>query len=131
MKPCKAAGNSTGREGRALKALCHPFSLLLLSVAWHGLDVAQAGEAHLQDPRLDLFTAEGVADGRLRQLDENRLDDVRGRYASAAELDLDRPWGVILWDEGKGSHTGSGAGTSQTQTGSNQQRQSMSTTTVR
>lgn len=120
-----------------MKASFRPLGVLLLGVAWCGLvvaqDVAQHEESVAQphEFRLDLFEAERTGEGHMRKLDEIQLDEIRGRYVPAAELELDRPWGVILWDEGKGSRSGSGPGTSQSQTGSNQQRQSMSTTTIR
>lgn len=136
MWSCKTRKKSNGK-GRALKASCRHVSLLLLGVAWVDLGVAQEvaqneeWKARPQNSGLEFFTVKGAVDDRLHELEDTYLEDVRGRFAPVAEFELDRPWGIILWDEGKGSRTGSGPGTSQTQSGSNQQRQSMSITTVR
>jgi hypothetical protein len=123
-------GKSIRRVSKAFKALYCP-AFFLIGVACSGPGVAHELEAQRLEPKLEFFSAHRDANLRPKALDASQLDDVRGRYVPASELELDRSWGVILWDEGRGSHTGSRAGSSHSQSGNNQQRQSMSTTKVR
>lgn len=37
---------------------------------------------------------------------DSRLEDIRGRYAPPATLEMDNPIAVILWDEGAPGQTG-------------------------
>lgn len=113
---------------------CSLMAVLLLGFVWGSGDVALGdGDGYrAHEPSHNVFSGDG-ADGIPRQsLNAARLDDIRGRFAPIAELDSDQSLAVILWDEGRGSHTGSRAGSSQSaQQGNNQQRQSLRTTSIR
>jgi hypothetical protein len=133
MNTRKADGNNIGREQKASSKLRSLMGALLFGLAWCSADVAlgEDGKAP-SEPSFEVSVVGSVDNAHWQELDAAHLDGIRGRYVFASELEMGKPWGVILWDEGRGSHSGSSTGGPQpSQQGNNQQRQSLRTTSIR
>jgi hypothetical protein len=123
MNTRNAVKASTGEAQRQRPMGKHAMlAALFFGVAWC-VPAAALGEG-------EAFLAEETRTAAWQELDAVHLDDVRGRYVPSSELELDQPWGVVLWDE-RGGGPKSGSGGRQTEAGNNQQRQSMRTETIR
>jgi hypothetical protein len=133
MNTRKAYGNSIGRRREAPRGRRSLMAALLFGMTWCSADAALGEEEKASfEPSFEISTAGSVDSAHWQELDAAHLDGVRGRYASASGLEMDKPWGVILWDEGRGSHSDSSTGGPQSsQQGNNQQHQSLRTTSVR
>lgn len=122
--------NSLGNQQAGFTGRRKLMAALLSALAWCSTDAALG-----EDESASLDSSLGVSpvgSAHGQPLDAARLDGIRGRFVPVSALEVDEPLGVILWDEGRGSHSGSRTGTSQsTQQGSNQQQQSLRTTSVR
>ncbi|MCE8044513.1 MAG: hypothetical protein ABN479_12795 [Billgrantia sp.] len=127
MNSRNAARASTGAAQRQRPMGKHAMlTALFFGVVWCAPVVA-LGEGEIS------LAEEAIAEANIaawQELDAAHLDDVRGRYVPSSKLELDQPWGVILWDESRGGLT-SGSGERQSQAGDNQQHQSMHTETTR
>ncbi|NIC38123.1 hypothetical protein HBJ58_15725 [Halomonas desiderata] len=127
MNTRNAARASTGAAQRQRPMGKHAMlTALFFGVVWCAPVVA-LGEGEIS------LAEEAIAEANIaawQELDAAHLDDVRGRYVPSSKLELDQPWGVVLWDE-RGGGPKSGSGGRQTEAGNNQQRQSMRTETIR